>query len=71
MDQILEEVKGAISTADDITIHDCTEEEHDAWLCHLMWSACKYGLLFIADKYALKAESVMFLYASMIAMDMS
>ena len=32
MDQILEECQGCIGIADDITIHGCTEAEHDARL---------------------------------------
>ena len=36
MDQILEECQGCIGIADDITIHGCTEAEHDARLQDLM-----------------------------------
>ena len=32
MDQILEECQGCIVIADDITVHGCTEAEHDACL---------------------------------------
>ena len=32
MDQILEECQGCIRIADDITVHGCTEAEHDACL---------------------------------------
>ena len=36
MDQILEECEGCIGIAGDVTIHGCTEAEHDAHLWKLM-----------------------------------
>ena len=41
MDQILEECQGCSGITDNITIHGCTEAEHDAHLWDLMRIACK------------------------------
>ena len=46
MDQILEECQGCTGIAYDITVHSCTEAEHDACLWNLTHVTCKYGLLF-------------------------
>ena len=41
MDQFLKECPGCIRIANDITIHGCTEAEHDTHLQNLMCVACK------------------------------
>ena len=60
MDQILEEVEGVVSIANDTIIHGQKENKHDTHICHLMQIACKYGLVFSAGKCDLKAKNVMF-----------
>ena len=60
MDQILEECQGCIKIADDITIHGCTEVEHDACLQNLMQIACKYDLVFNPQKTHVKAQAINF-----------
>ena len=59
MAKILEEVEVAVLIADDIIVHGCIEE-HGSCLYHPIQSACKYGLVFNADKCDLKGESVVF-----------
>ena len=46
MDQFLKECPGCIGIANNITVHGCTEAEHDAHLHNLMQVACKYGAVF-------------------------
>ena len=60
MEQILEECPRWIWIADDITIHGCTEAEHDAHLHNLMQVACKYGVVFNPQKMHVKAPDVNF-----------
>ena len=60
MDQILEECQGCIGIADDITVHGCTEAEHDARLQDLMQVAHKYDLVFNPQKTHVKAQAVNF-----------
>ena len=60
MDQILEGLKGVISTEDDIVVHGVTEEQHDENMRKLLKRACKNGFIFNPDKCSLKAESIMF-----------
>ena len=60
MDQILEECQGCIRIADDITVHSCTEVEHDANLWNLMQVACKYGLVFNPQKTHIKGPALNF-----------
>ena len=60
MDQILEECQGCIGIADDITIHGCTEAEHNACLQDLMHIAHKYDLVFNLQKTHLKAQAINF-----------
>ena len=60
MDQILEECQGCIGIADNITIHSCTEMEHNACLWNLMWIACKYDLVFNPQKMHMKAQAINF-----------
>ena len=60
MDQVLEKCKGCIGITDDITVHGCTEVEHDAGLPDLMQIACKYDLVFNPQKTHVKAQAVNF-----------
>ena len=60
MDQFLKECPGYIGIANDITVHGCTEAEHDAHLCNLMQAACKYGVMFNPQKMHVKAPAVNF-----------
>ena len=60
MDQILEECQGCTGIADDITIHGCTEAEHDACLQSLMQVTCKYDLVFNPQKTHMNAQAVNF-----------
>ena len=60
MDQILEECKGCIGIADNITVHGCTEAEHDAHLRDFMHIACKYNLVFNPQKTHVKAQTINF-----------
>ena len=60
MDQILEECQRCIRIADDITVHDRTEAEHDACLRDLMRITCKYDLVFNPQKTHVKAQAVHF-----------
>ena len=60
MDQILEECQGCIRITDDITVHGCTEAEHDACLQDLMQIACKYNLVFNPQKTHVKAQAINF-----------
>ena len=60
MDQFLEECPGCIRIADDITIHGCTEAEHNTCLQNLMWVAHKYGVLFNLQKMHVKAPAINF-----------
>ena len=60
MNQILEECQGCIRITDDITVHGCTEAEHDAHLWDLMRIACKYDLVFNPQKMHMKGQAVNF-----------
>ena len=60
MDQFLKECPGCIRITNDITIHGCTEAEHDAHLHHLMQVACKYGVVFNPQKMHVKAQAINF-----------
>ena len=60
MDQILEECQGCIGITDDITIHGCTEAEHDAHLQNLMQIVYKYDLVFNPQKTHVKAQAINF-----------
>ena len=46
MDQFLEECPACIRITNDITVHGCTEAEHDVCLQNLMQVSCKYGVVF-------------------------
>ena len=60
MDQIHEECQGCIRITDSITVHGCTEAEHDACLQDLMQIAHKYDLVFNPQKTHMKAQAVNF-----------
>ena len=60
MDQILEGLEGVVSIADDIVVHDTTEEQHNGNMQKLMERARQNGLIFNPDKCLLKADSIMF-----------
>ena len=60
MDQIFKECQGCIGITDDITVHGCTEAEHDACLQHLMRVAHKYNLVFNPQKTHVKAQAINF-----------
>ena len=60
IDQFLEECPGCIGIANDITVHGCTEAEHDTPLHYLMQVACKYGVVFNPQKMHVKAPAVNF-----------
>ena len=65
MDQILEQCQGCIGIADDITVHSCTEVEHNAHLQNLMHIAHKYGLVFNPQKNTCKGPSCQLLWLSL------
>jgi len=60
MDQILEQVDGAIGIADDVAVYAKSEEEHDKALQQLMETAAKNGLVFNSDKCHIKSDSITF-----------
>ena len=60
MNQFLEECPGCIGIANDITVHGCTEAEHDAHLRNLMQVACKYGVVFNPQKMHVKTPAINF-----------
>ena len=60
MDQFLEECPGCIGITNDITVHGCTEAEHDAHLQNLMQVAHKYRVVFNPQKLHVKAPSINF-----------
>ena len=60
MDQFLKECPGCIRIANDITIHGCTEAEHDVHLCNLMQVAHKYGVVFNPQKMHVKSPAINF-----------
>ena len=60
MDFILEKCPGTDGITDDITVHDPTEEEHDANLHNLMLVARQHGLVFNLDKCNIKETKITF-----------
>ena len=60
IDQFLEKCPRCIRITDDITVHGCTEVEHDAHLQNLMWVACKYGVVFNPQKMHVRAPAINF-----------
>jgi len=60
MDEILQDLQGVVSIADDITVFGNTEAEHDNNMSQLMKRAQKTGLVFNPGKCKLKASEVKF-----------
>jgi len=60
MDQILEQVDGAIGIADDIVVYAKTAKEHDAIIHSLMETAAKNGLVLNSSKCTIKTPSITF-----------
>ena len=60
MDQILEQVDGAIGIADDVVVYAKSEEEHDKILHRLMQIATKNSLAFNSTKCKIKSKSISF-----------
>ena len=60
MDEILENLEGCASIADDICVFGKTEAEHDQNLKALMEAAKTHGLVFNSDKCTIKVSSVSF-----------
>ena len=60
MDQFLEECPGCIRITNDITVHGCTEAEHDAHLHNLIPVAHKHGVVFNPQKMHVKAPAINF-----------
>ena len=60
MDQFLKEWPGCIRITDDITVHGCTEAEHDTHLWNLMQVAYKYGVVFNPQKTHVKDPAINF-----------
>ena len=56
----MEECPGGIGITDDMTLHGCTEAEHDAHLWNLMWIACKYGVVLNPQKMHVNAPAINF-----------
>ena len=60
MDQILEQVDGAIGIADDVVGYAKSEKEHDKILHRLMQIAAENGLVFNSTKCKIKSKSISF-----------
>lgn len=60
MDECTRDLNGVISIADDICVFGGTEQEHDENLHGLMKKARAYGLVFNADKCAIKTDEIAF-----------
>ena len=60
MDQILEQVDGAIGVADDVVVYAESEEEHDKILHRLMQIAAENRLVFNSTKCKIKSKSISF-----------
>ena len=60
MDQILEQVDGAIGITDDIIVYAKSEEEHNKILYRLMQIAAKNGPVFNSTKCKIKSKSISF-----------
>ena len=60
MDQILEQVDGAIGIADDVVVYAKSEEEYDKILHRLMQIAAENGLVFNSTKCKIKSKSISF-----------
>ena len=60
MDQFLKECPGCIGITDDITVHGCTDAEHDAHQQNIMHVAHKYGVVFNPQKMHVKGTALNF-----------
>ena len=60
MDEILEDLNGCASIADDICVFGATEDEHDRNLSALMEAAKRHGLVFNSEKCKIRAKSISF-----------
>ena len=60
MDKILIHSNGMIGITDDVDVHGKDEKEHGKHFHNFMSVACKHGLVFNKDKYALKQTYVVF-----------
>ena len=60
IDQILEQVDGAIGIADDVIVYAKSEEEHDKTLHRIMQIAAGNGLVFNSTKCKIKSKSISF-----------
>lgn len=60
MDNILEDLNGVISIADDVAVVGRTEAEHDANLHNLMTRAAEKGLVFNSKKCNIKTDRISF-----------
>ena len=60
MDQILEQVDGTVSIADDIAVYAKDDKEHDKVLHNLLRVAKENGLVFNSGKCKIKTDSITF-----------
>jgi len=60
MDQILEQVDGAVGIADDVAVYAKSEEEHDKTIHRLMEVAKENGIVFNSKKCKIKCKSISF-----------
>ena len=60
MDQILDQVKGAVGIADDVAVYAKNEEEHNKILHKLMQVAEENGLVFNSKKCLTKQNQIKF-----------
>ena len=60
MDCILQDCKGAVGIADDISVYGATEEEHYRHLAELMETVRCEGLVFNSNKCSIKNTSITF-----------
>ena len=60
IDLFLKECPGCIGITNDITIHGCSEAEHDAHLWNVMQVARKYGVVLNPQKMHVKAPAINF-----------
>ena len=60
MDQILEQVDGAIGIADDVVVYAESEEEHNKILHRFMQITAENGIVFNSTKCKIKSKSISF-----------
>lgn len=68
MDNVLDDLPGVVSIADDITVHGKDDREHDENLHQLMERAGQRGLVFNGEKCFIKMKKVTF-YGSVYSAD--